>query len=120
MMEEDAFMSNHEIIKSKILAGEYKQSSFGTEWAGAGAAITADPSSRHLSDKSITAICTKNAAALVWLTVALKEVANIDFLSKYQFYPTIVQAAKNYISTNGEDDAEGLLLAALEAVKEYV
>ena len=113
-------MSNYENIRSKIQAGEFKQSPYGTEWAGAGAAITANPSGRHLSDTSITTVCTKDAAALVWLVVTLKDVVNVDYLSKYQFYPSIVQAAKDYIATDGENDVKGLLLSVLEAVKEYV
>ena len=113
-------MNNFEEVKSRILAGEYKSFKHKPRWGGADAAVTNNHNDKWLSDPSIIVVCTKNAVELIWLIETLRPIAHIDYLSKFAFYPAIVKAASDFIIENGEEDVEGLLLCALEAVKEFL
>ena len=113
-------MNNYETIKEKILAGEFKKSDFDQRWAGSGACITNDTNDKLFQDTSVVVVYTQNSSAVVWLIEILKEVANIDFSSKYDFYPTIAKAVTEYIKTYGDDNAKDLLLFVLEKVSSYV
>lgn len=71
-------------------------------FAGAGLIITDDPTYTGHSDDVV--VCTPHAGALGWLVHELKEIykEKIDYMNKYEFYPSIGLKIKEEFSNDGE------------------
>lgn len=68
------------------------------------------------------AVITEYSKELSWLFFQLKDIFSeqIDYVSKYDFYGLLAQAAIDYLANNeGSQDAKDLLLEVLNAAKGF-
>jgi hypothetical protein len=87
-------------LKSIVEQGKFPKKH--KHFAGAGLIITDDPTYTGHSDDVV--VCTPHAGALGWLVYALKEIykEKIDYMNKYDFYPSIGLKIKEEFSNDGE------------------
>lgn len=67
------------------------------------------------------AVITKYAQELSWLFNELKRIFQdrIDYISKYDFYGSLAQAALDYLNSNKEINREELLLTVLNRARKF-
>ncbi len=87
-------------LKSIVEQGKFPKKH--KHFAGAGLIITDDPTYTGHDDDIV--VCTDHAGALGWLVYELKEIYNekIDYMNKYDFYPSIGLKIKEEFSNDGE------------------
>lgn len=93
-------MKNIAELKSIVEQGKFPKKH--KHFAGAGLIITNDPGYTGHSDDIV--ICTIHAGALSWLVYELKRIFNdkIDYMNKYDFYPSIGVVIKEEFCKDGE------------------
>lgn len=113
--------SIYEEIKSDIESEKYLRFESESKWGGAGLIITNEHGKKieeaKIKNEGVVFVESANAKYIVWLINRMKPYANIDYLSKYEFYPIIGKAANEYEDKN---NIKGMLLHILEKVKEYL
>lgn len=90
------------------------------EWGGADVIITSEPN-RSAYDSDLV-VCTELAPMLAWLMIRLRDIAAavVNGETKYEFYATIGETARDFIAENGDEpeNATNLACACLERVRE--
>jgi len=86
-------------------------------FAGANLIVSNDPS-RNRYDHDVF-VLTSYAEELSWVVFQLKDVflEEIDYLTKYGFYPSLGRAANHAIAVN--EDLKGILLAVINDAKDF-
>jgi hypothetical protein len=104
----------HNIESLKLVVEQGKFPKEHEHFGGAGLIITNDPN--YTGYPHDVVICTQHADALSWLVFELKSIYNskIDYLNKYEFYPSIGDIIKENFSNDGE------LIDAMLAVIEEI
>lgn len=123
-------------LKQTVLTEDITKKAIKTrEWGGADVVIRKEldeETKRWLGESAIViglqhsdprrrAVITEYSKELSWLFYQLKDVFSheIDYVSKYDFYGLLAQAAINYLDENEESkNKESLLLSVLNAAKE--
>lgn len=68
----------------------YEKKGYATSWGGAGAAISEEPNTTWANDTRIVYCCTPDAKAYIWLLEELKSCVDVDYLTKYAYYPDLI------------------------------
>jgi hypothetical protein len=91
---------NIQTLRSIVEQGKFPKKH--KHFAGAGLIITDDPTYTGHADDIV--VCTPHAGALGWLVYELKEIYNekIDYMNKYDFYPSIGLIIKEEFFNDGE------------------
>ena len=101
-------------LKDKINSGQFSNDF--PHFGGANLIITND-TQRNYHEGDIV-VCSEHASALSWLVVQLKEIYNseLDYLNKYDFYPSIGELIQS--SVNANDDLFETMLYVIKKIKE--
>ena len=83
-----------EVLREMIMDHSFEKNANRISWGGAGAAISKDNDDSWAADDSLVYYQTDNAPAFIWLIEQLKPLANVDYLSKYNYYPFLIETIK--------------------------
>lgn len=124
-------------LEEKVRSADIGKEAAGTEeWGGADVVIAA-AMNRELEDwigsqpfvvsfqktaPRRRLVLTRHSRELSWLFFRLKDIFydRLDYVTKYDFYGMLAQAALDHIEKNpGQDDLKGMLLDVIAAAKRF-
>lgn len=111
--------SNYENILKEIKSKEYGKC-HKKEWGGADTLFISNPNDFRANDNSLAVFVTKNVSSVVWLVEKIKGVSKVDYISKYALYNKLATVGREYEKVHGDSDVEGLLIAMLDSIVEFI